>query len=316
MEAAEYAIVEAPQCEVRVASADELRNAGGRVFSPRRLLPDARPSQSEAKIRWVAGRSWPSGEPIWLPLEALTVGTDPTDLPRISQSSNGLASGNTRDEALFHAICELVERDATSIWSVLPEARRQATEFSPLSIDDAVAARMCAQVMGGGLGLRLFDQTTDLGVPCVMAVIWDPAASVDKRFDVAAGYGCHPVGTRAITRAISEAAQTRITNIAGGRDDFMPDEYVEAIDETVAFVTSWPVHGGRPPRWMPAGTPLPVLLDELAGRIGPSAELAYAELGGEDYGISVVRAISSVLEDRETNHYWRPGKRALKALMR
>ncbi len=56
------------------------------------------------------------------------------------------------------------------------------------------------------------------------------------------------------------------------------------------------------------------MLDRLAETIGPVAELAWAELGGAPYGISVVRAISPVLEDRETNMHWTPGPRALKVL--
>jgi ribosomal protein S12 methylthiotransferase accessory factor len=56
------------------------------------------------------------------------------------------------------------------------------------------------------------------------------------------------------------------------------------------------------------------MLDRLAERVGPNARIAWSELGGADYGISVVRAISPVLEDRETNVHWVPGERALQVL--
>ncbi len=68
------------------------------------------------------------------------------------------------------------------------------------------------------------------------------------------------------------------------------------------------------PGWLPPDTPLPQLLDRLAERIGPNAEIVWSELGGAPYGISVVRALSAVLEDRETNINWSPGRRALEVL--
>jgi YcaO-like protein with predicted kinase domain len=315
MEAAEYAIAEQPQSDIRLATVAELQRNAERYFDPHRLLPHAEPLPSGLPIGWVEGRAWPSGERLWLPLDALTIGGEASTLPAISRSTNGLASGNTPPEALFHAICELIERDATSLWSLLSDAARQATEFGIASIDDPAIGRMCQQVEEAELELRLFDQTTDLGVPCVMAVISARATGSARRFDLAAGYGCHPVGVRAISRAITEAAQTRITNIAGGRDDFLPAEYTEGVDDTTAFLEQRSTEAD-PPAWLPYGTPLPDLLGHLASRIGPVAEIAWAELGGSSYGISVVKALSPALEDRETNAHWRPGKRALRMLIR
>lgn len=314
MEAAEYAIAEQPQCAFRIAAAADLEAEGSRIFNPRRLLPPSAPLSLQIPIRWVEGKMWPSGESIWLPFDALTLGGEAQDLPGISQSSNGLASGNTAEEALFHAICELVERDATTLWSLLPDASRQASEFSPAVIDDAAARRMSDQVAAAGLELRLFDQTTDLGVPCVMAVIRDAATAISRRFDTAAGYGCHPVGTRAIVRAITEAAQTRITNIAGARDDFLPAEYFEDVDDTTGFLVSARTQAGRAPDWLALQPPVPQLLDELAVKVGSAVDIAWAELGGSVYGISVVRVVSALLEDRESNANWRPGRRALRVV--
>lgn len=315
MEAAEFAIAEQPQSRVRRATAAELQAMDEAFFSPRRLLPPAPRFQTDASIGWVEGRAWPSGDRLWMPLDAVTLGGEPGDLPAISRSSNGLASGNTPEEALFHGICELVERDATSMWSLLPDAAKQATEIGAARVDDPAIVLMCRQIETAGFELRLFDQTTDLGVPCVMAVITERADGLARRFDTAAGYGCHPVGVRAVSRAITEAAQTRITNIAGGRDDFLPAEYFEESDASTLFLAGEPSHDADAPVWLGYGTPLPELLDALAGRIGAIAEIGWAELGGSSYGISVVKALSTVLEDRETNVNWTPGKRVLRAVM-
>lgn len=314
MEAAEFAIAERPSAPPRLAAAAELDRLGAARCVPVHLLPPDQPFPSDRPIRWLEGRTWPLGEPIWVPRDVLTIGGDAEDLPGVSRSTNGLASGNTVEEALFHAICELLERDATSLWSLLDDDARLATEFAAADVDDAAVRRMSRAIADTGLELRLFDQTTDLGVPCVMAIVSEGHPAGGRMFDMAAGYGCHPVGARAIARAITEAAQTRITNIAGGRDDFLPDEYAEAADQSVAFLERRQPARAPAPAWLQRGTTLPLMLHQLAGRIGPVAEIAWVELGGSPYGISVVRALSTVLEDRETNVHWSPRRRALQVL--
>jgi YcaO-like protein with predicted kinase domain len=316
MEAAEFAIAEAPQTASLRQAADDFRRAGATFYDPARLLPPDQPLLTEAPIHWLGGHSWPGHSPVWIPRDALTIGEPAEDLPQVGRSTNGLASGNTTEEALFHAICELLERDATSLWSLLSDPARLATEFSIAAVDDPTVEAFGRQIAAAGFELRLFDQTTDLGVPCVMAVISERPFGHARMFDIAAGYGCHPNGARAVGRAITEAAQTRITNIAGGRDDFMPDEYLEPADETVGFLAQFGLGQAHAPGWLAADTPLPEMLARLAERIGPTAEIVWSELGGAPYGISVVRALSAVLEDRETNINWTPGARALAVLGR
>jgi YcaO-like protein with predicted kinase domain len=313
MEAAEFAIAERPTEAPRLATLSELRFADEQVHDITRLLPSDH-SFGGAPIHWLKGHTWPDAQPVWIPRDALTIGEDAADLPGVSRSTNGLASGNTVEEALFHAICELIERDASSLWSLLTDPARIGTEFAAIEANDPTISMFAKQIEGAGLELRLFDQTTDLGVPCVMAVITEHTPGNARMFDIAAGYGCHPNGARAIGRAITEAAQTRITNIAGGRDDFLPAEYEEPIDESVAFLQHRRA-GDRPaPKWLAADTALPEMLAHLAERVGETAQIVWTELGGASYGISVVRALSPVLEDRETNMNWVPGTRALRVL--
>ena len=74
------------------------------------------------KIAWIEGRDLVRQAESWLPYEM--VHTDWTvPLPQGSgcfpATSNGLASGNDRNEALVHAICELIERDGIALWHAL-----------------------------------------------------------------------------------------------------------------------------------------------------------------------------------------------------
>src|SRR6185369_13238802 len=71
------------------------------------------------RLFWVAGMDVVTGAPTWVPFEV--VHTD-FSLPLLAasgglvMSSNGLASGNHPLEAVSHAICELIERDAATLW--------------------------------------------------------------------------------------------------------------------------------------------------------------------------------------------------------
>jgi ribosomal protein S12 methylthiotransferase accessory factor len=90
-------------------------------------------------ILWIESRSLGSGETIWLPYE--TVHTNYTlPLPGGSgcfvSSSNGLASGNHILEAILHAICEVIERDSTSVWHQLDRVGRGQTRIDLTSISD------------------------------------------------------------------------------------------------------------------------------------------------------------------------------------
>jgi YcaO-like protein with predicted kinase domain len=72
--------------------------------------------------------------------------------------------------------------------------------------------------------LLLLDMTTDIGVPSFLAVIIPENLGdrIDARWThVCGGCGCHPDPVRAALRAITEAAQSRLTAIAGSRDDFL-----------------------------------------------------------------------------------------------
>jgi ribosomal protein S12 methylthiotransferase accessory factor len=160
--------------------------------------------------------------------------------------------------------------------------------------------------------LRLFDLTSDIGIPVIRALIFDPAGR-QAYFDLAAGSGCHPVASRAAIRAITEAAQTRVANIAGARDDFDPAEYAETVRTDQSLLIHAPVTGGDPPPGLSERFDLPQLLQHVVQRLWEAgiADIISVRLGGEEMGISVVRVLVPALEDRGPNINWRPGRRAL-----
>jgi ribosomal protein S12 methylthiotransferase accessory factor len=65
------------------------------------------------------------------------------------------------------------------------------------------------------------------------------------------------------------------------------------------------------------GTPLAAMLNLVLDRLQARGvtDVTMVPLGGEEYGISVVRVFAPELEDKAANRNWRPGKRYLRAMM-
>ena len=317
MEATEYAIAEAPEVEAIHATVGAIRQAGREVFDVSPWLPQGHAIPDDLELSWLEGRDLFSGSSIFAPRDALIIGGAET-LADISQSTNGLASGNTLDEATFHALCELVERDATTLWIFKSDAAAGATRIEPSAFADPLVDDLARAVRDAGFHLTLFDQTTAIGLPVIFALLSPAGEATTRYFDLAAGCGCHPVAARAAIRAITEAAQTRVSNIAGARDDFDPAEYHQRLSTSLqSLLTLAGAEPRRPPAGLPMGTSLPALFAHAKGQLVAAGitRIAAFPLGGDEAGIAVVRLLAHGLEDRSTNRHWRPGPRATGAML-
>jgi ribosomal protein S12 methylthiotransferase accessory factor len=317
MEAVEFAIAEQPASPVMVAPAAQLSEEGTAFADPRKALPLGDTLDPGRPIRWLSGRTLQSGQSVLVPFDRVAVNGDSPDLPTICQNTNGLASGNTAAEATFHAVCELIERDANTLWSLRRPDERRARCLDPASFEDDLVDDLVARFERAGLAIRLFDQTTDLGVPTIFCVTAPADGIVVKHFDVAAGAGTHPNAARAALRAITEAAQTRVTSISGSRDDVRPDAYrLAGSMEALALLACKP-SGAAPRSEVPVQSTAEALLGGVLAQLAGHgvSDLVAVSLGGGEYGISVVHVLSELLEDRGPNLHWKPGKRALDAVL-
>jgi len=191
-------------------------------------------------LLWIEGRELGSGAPCWLPYEMVHANYTvprPTGHGCFPASTNGLASGNTLAEAVCHAICEVIERDSTSVWHNLPAARRRQTAIDLATIDDPACLQVIELFARAGLTLSVWDTTTDVDVPSYFCLVTEDGGTASHTGGhMGAGAGCHPDPGIALLRALTEAAQTRTTYIAGSRDDLRPDEYApEGIAEKYRF---------------------------------------------------------------------------------
>ncbi|HET7392128.1 MAG TPA: YcaO-like family protein, partial [Nitrososphaeraceae archaeon] len=168
--------------------------------------------------------------------------------------TNGLASGNVEEEAICHALCEVIERDAMSLAelrasaipfhflkaitkalkvegypipairadkftddpSVYPDVDISDVEFEPIK---SIANKFSK----AGIPLIIKDITSAVGIPTFNAssIEW---VTHDYGY-LAEGHGTHPDARIALLRAITEVSQTRAANIQGARDDLRKINY-------------------------------------------------------------------------------------------
>jgi len=187
-------------------------------------------------LQWTQGYDLCTGKLVYVPWSLVGVDyrADPPAFHHAFQiSTDGLASGSTYCEAIFHGLCELIERDASALMEFRPAAEVQMRRY-PIGADDGAAAvDLARRVEAAGCALAVIDMTTDVGVPAFTAVISEGASdcmSDIARYAHSGGCGCHPSREGALVRAMIEAAQSRLARITGSRDDMAPAIYEIAED--------------------------------------------------------------------------------------
>jgi ribosomal protein S12 methylthiotransferase accessory factor len=85
---------------------------------------------------------------------------------------------------------------------------------------------------GAGLRVQVCETTSDVGVPAFICKTSEGGLDDPQRQPVSAGYGCHASRSVALLRALTEAVQSRLTLIAGSRDDIRRDQYRLPVDHT------------------------------------------------------------------------------------
>ncbi len=153
----------------------------------------------DTRLRWVEGWSLPDGEPILLPAQLVYLQRPASDEPAIAYAtSNGVACGPTREEAILGALCEAAERDAFMlVWRNRLSLRRLSWAESRTLRD--LDRRFFAPT---GLRYTAVDLSGFLGIPTVLGVVRTRA---DHSGPFGVGAGCSPTVEEAWRKALSEA---------------------------------------------------------------------------------------------------------------
>jgi len=158
--------------------------------------------------------------------------------PIFGTSTNGLASGNTLDEATLHGLLEVMERDAISMSLARDVSRWVDPDECPAMV--RAYAREWRKL---GVDLAVRQVPNCFGLPCFKACLHE---KYDNHVNLAAGHGLHLSRDIALVRAVCEAAQSRLSTIHGGRDDivgyyqkFKTSNRSGRLDADAAAVAHW-----------------------------------------------------------------------------
>lgn len=314
MEALESFHAETIDAPLRHASWSELAGTG-RAVDPFRLpLCRASALREDRAILWITGRDLASGEARLVPFELVSARFTVDQPPGawcFAASTNALASGNTALEAIAHALYEAIERDAIALWLHGGASTSPSRAIDPASIAVASAQDLLARLRAATLDVALWDATSDIAVPVVVCLVRDPRDGV-----VDMGSGCHADREVALLRAVTEAAQARLTRIAGAREDLGADAYPDDPGVDRGSARWFPAAGERSFAALPSPATASLRGDVAATlaalhRVGLT-QAVHVDLTQARFGVPVARVIVPGLEGpaHSADIDYVPGERA------
>ncbi|PKL60878.1 MAG: YcaO-related McrA-glycine thioamidation protein [Methanomicrobiales archaeon HGW-Methanomicrobiales-4] len=193
-----------------IATYDQIREEYQTLHPDLLILPEH--TDTTIPIPWHLSYDIMNNQEIMVPAHAIF-----HPVPRIMgwlfrTGTNGIASGNTLEEAIFHGLCEVIERDA---WSLAEAANKGGPVIKPCL--NPTIMRLMSRFNEEGIEVTLRDISSDIGLPTVVAVADDVTLRDPTLLCI--GMGTHAVPEIAILRALTEAAQSRATQIHGARED-------------------------------------------------------------------------------------------------
>jgi ribosomal protein S12 methylthiotransferase accessory factor len=230
----------------------------------------------DVPIEWCAGHRLEDGAPTWVPANAVFFPYEPTaDEQLFAAHTTGLASHVDRERAILHGLLECVERDRYS-----RVVARLAGGHADAGTAIRAAESLRSRIESRGAKVTLREITAELGVPTVVAtIVLDGVAHLGcaARLDLES----------AAVAAMLEAAQSRVTDIQGAREDLttldadhVPNPWFTADD---------------PPTI--ARTPAIAGLAELVALLTPITRPVFVDLSISGVPLSCVRVIAPGLED-------------------
>jgi ribosomal protein S12 methylthiotransferase accessory factor len=179
----------------------------------------------ETRLAWRAGTELTTGREVLVPAQAVHCpppGGPPLGPAVVAWTTNGMGAHPRREAALRHALLEAIERDQLA--RALPEGwteRAIATRLLHATAPSPAFER-ARVIVERRFEVFLFDLTPSeesLSVPVAGALLFD---ADDGPVPLTAGYACATDPDAALLAALLEAAQSRLTDIHGAREDVVP----------------------------------------------------------------------------------------------
>ncbi|PLR89832.1 TOMM precursor leader peptide-binding protein [Bacillus sp. T33-2] len=195
---------------------DSYRNVKDQALNPKKVGVHAKeqyeqpgfpfkPFNPDQSINWVWGYSFLQERPILVP-ELLAYYSLGCGQGFVYETSNGCALGGSLEEAIFHGILEVVERD-----SFLMTWYAQLT-LPPLGVNSANDQELQLMVDRirevGGYDLYMFNSTMENGIPSILTLAKNRK---QKGLNIICAAGAHLDPVRAVKSAVHELAAMMMT---------------------------------------------------------------------------------------------------------
>ena len=233
MEAVETAYAERCETLVRfVGSLDDLTAQGLAAVPFERLLRTASAQVDPRRIyAWVPGTVLGSGVPVYAPYDLVGIDYREGDLwdhESFHMTSIGLAAHGDRDRAIRHALFEVIENDATAALEIFGFSERLAEPLPEIAGSTELEAAL-GKVTAAGLTVRFCRLRGAVDLPVIGCFVGrDVAGPGGNGVAYTAGFACRVDIADAALAALLEAVQSRLTDIAGARDDILAEAFTPA----------------------------------------------------------------------------------------
>jgi ribosomal protein S12 methylthiotransferase accessory factor len=272
------------------------------------------------EIPWIAMTDLTTGHPVMVPRCVVTMDRRP-DRDAGSNvfigGATGLGAGFSFADALHHALCEIVERDAFTLWKAGAAAGATPRHVDLSTIADPDCTVLLEQFHDAGLRVIIWAMPSDLGLPAYVVEAFDPNEPPRTLCSYSHGTGCAIDPAVAARKALLEAAQTRLTYISGARDDLTPADYetdrASLIAHRLAYLAA--AHRGMAfPVRMPGAGPSAADGNDYIRRLAAAQgyDVLALDLAPADTPIHVVKAIIPGFEDDIGVTRYGPGARLLR----
>lgn len=239
MEAAASALMESLECwaaeriapeRINVACARELGTEIRDLYAGCRAHGfDA--GWDQLRLGWTDGYDLLSARVLPVPLALVdTVYTLPSPHPvAFPRSTRGLAAGPTMHAAIIHAALEVLERASIAGTERYPHSYPEM-QIDPAFIEGPLSSRILARLKASDLAVGIWLVPGDHNLPVFRCEVVETEDHREIAPMPGEGYACDFTYDRALARALMEAAQARVTALAGAREDITRTSYPERYD--------------------------------------------------------------------------------------
>ena len=258
-----------------------------------------------------SARDIESGNECTIPAELVFYPVPEVGQPLFGSSTNGLASGNSVVEATIQALLELIERD---IWSF--EFVRSASKLVDAESLPNEVREIAERAEKHELQLKIRSVPNEYGLPFFAAFLFAPNNPSRKTFN--GGWACDLDRDRALVKAVTEVAQSRVAFIHGGRklpvapatSDFsehetrLVEQHIRGVSDSQRTILMTDIPDPR------VDGPLPEILEAVIARLRRvvPAPIFRVVLTPPDLPLQVVRVVVPLLENLKPNRV-RVGRR-------